>query len=387
VQNAKINKMKLQDLYSCLHVSLSTEGEGKPSDMGRPVSRSERHSNIELLRLLCMFFILVHHFITHALFGSPVVIYGAGDLSFTSSTAIVVNGLCYVGVNCFLLITGYFGLRFKWKRLLNIYFILVFYSLVYVLIEYGLTGEFFGPKYYLQQIFSLKYIFSRWWFMECYVLFFLIAPLIKTEGWSRLQYQKILVLLTIVNIALAYWLKRYSNGFTVAQFLYLYVVGGYIRRFVDVSAGSASLCVLRRWGAFGLYLGTGLLFGFFSLLRHYMIIPHWNAESYNNPLLVLSALGLFLFMLTFNFQSRIVNWLASSSLAIYLVQHMDMMRCLVRWSEQWIDPTRQLPDFFVFLLIFCLAYMLSALLIDQVRKLVFKLLGALFGNLLCKLSA
>lgn len=361
--------MRLQSIIACLDTPLSDK-------VGHTQTRN---SNVELLRLLCMWFILVHHFITHAIFGMEMVIYGGGELSSTSSIAILLNAFCYVGVNCFLLISGYFGLRFRWRNLLNFYLILVFYSIITLIFEYVMSGEFQGLKYYIDQAFTARG-FSRWWFMERYIIFFLLAPIVNVDGWNKQQYRKILVLLTIVNIFLAYWMKRYSNGFSVAQFLYMYVIGGYIRRFVDVQR-------IKGLWLFAIYCASSLLFGGFSLLRHYCVIPHWNAEAYNNPLLVISAIALFCFVLRFNFHSKVVNWLASSALAIYLIQYMPFMRRLVQWSEQWLSPKESLPDLLLVLLCSSLLFMVAALAIDQLRKLLVRPIMSLYDHYSQKLSS
>lgn len=59
----------------------------------------------------------MHHLLAHGFYEFDYVFKGEGYLDLVSSFAIGLNGFCYVGVNVFLLITGYFGLKFKWKSL------------------------------------------------------------------------------------------------------------------------------------------------------------------------------------------------------------------------------------------------------------------------------
>ncbi len=70
-----------------------------------------RQSNIELLRIVAILFVICHHIIVHGLkiYDMPIEAY-PWLYSF-------VNCICYVGVNVFILISGYFSIKFSWKKL------------------------------------------------------------------------------------------------------------------------------------------------------------------------------------------------------------------------------------------------------------------------------
>lgn len=46
----------------------------------------------------------------------------------------------------------------------------------------------------------------------------------------------------------------------------------------------------------------------------------WKMTYYNNPLIILSAVGLFFVFNNFSFYSKTINYIAKSALAIYLIQ-------------------------------------------------------------------
>ena len=76
----------------------------------------ERDSNIELLRIVCMMFIVVHHSLL-GLYSVPFVLEGQGECDVLSGSALILNGFCYIGVNVFILISGYYGIKFKWRAI------------------------------------------------------------------------------------------------------------------------------------------------------------------------------------------------------------------------------------------------------------------------------
>ena len=71
----------------------------------------DRSSNFELLRLLCIFGILMMH------------TFGGIDTSvsfFNTEIHVLVNSIFNMGVTCFILLSGYFGIRFDFKKLIRL---------------------------------------------------------------------------------------------------------------------------------------------------------------------------------------------------------------------------------------------------------------------------
>ena len=73
-----------------------------------------RNSNIELLRIVAMLFIISHHFLVH---GMNIW----QDSSWDNLTLLSLDSLFFIGVNVFVLISGYYTIRFDWKKLLRLY--------------------------------------------------------------------------------------------------------------------------------------------------------------------------------------------------------------------------------------------------------------------------
>jgi len=336
-----------------------------------------RDSNVELMRLVCMMMILVHHILCHGLFSVDCLLGSDGEIDLFVGSAVVVNSLYYIGVNCFILITGYYGIRFKFKGLLKLYVILVFYGFISCIIGYFMgTYEF--------TLGSIKYVFlpfsnfarTNWWFMNCYVIFFMISPLIRLDVFDKKQYQKVLFLVCLANVYMGYWWKDYNpSGYCVAQFVFIYVIGGYIRRYVTISDSM-------RWKAFTAYILCCLLHATLVVIDHYVSIPHWYPASYNNPLLVIAAIGFFCFTTTFHFNSKIVNTLALSAISIYLLQNMELLKMCCDIIRGTSIFSKNIFLLVFGLLLFSLVFSFVAILIDQIRLLVSNSITSLFDKLL-----
>lgn len=266
---------------------------------------------MELLRIVCMLFILMHHFIVHVFF--PELVLRDGSMGWYRAVGIVVNGFVYVGVNCFILISGYYGIKFRWKSLFNLYCICAFYALLVVL-ERCLCQHILFDKGMLYQV-LLPFSHTEWWFISCYVALFLLAPLLNKaiESLGRNEFVYALVLLTILNVYFGYyWHQHNEDGYNLLHFVYIYFIGAFLHKY--------PLKVLDRKRSMLLYVSCALLWSILTLLSVRWRVPHWIPLHYNNPVLILSSIGLFVYMTTLKIRNPRINALASGVLAAYLIQ-------------------------------------------------------------------
>ena len=83
--------------------------------------KHERSSNFELLRLLCIFGILVMH-----TFAGIDTAASPGNML----ANVFANSLFNTGVTCFILLSGYFGIRFDLKKLIGLDLMVIFFTVV-----------------------------------------------------------------------------------------------------------------------------------------------------------------------------------------------------------------------------------------------------------------
>ena len=273
-----------------------------------------RDSNIELLRIICMLFILIHHFIVHSLF--PDLLVRDGDISAYRVACIIINGFVYVGVNCFILISGYFGIKFKFRSLFNLYFICAFFALITALMKSFVADVQFNKG--LIYSILLPFSHSDWWFIKCYVALFLISPILNkaAQYLHKKEFTTAIVLLTALNVYLGYyWHQHNVDGYNLVQFIYIYLIGAYLHKFPFKS--------LDRKNSMLLYLSGALLWSLCSVLSVKWKIPHWISFYYNNPLVIIASIGLFVYMSKLEIKSRAINVVAASVLAAYLIQDIQ----------------------------------------------------------------
>lgn len=277
----------------------------------------KRESNIELLRIVVMLFILMHHLIVHAL--CPSVYFGKGELTAEYATYSIMEGFFYVGVNVFLLISGYFGIRLRARKVWGLYIQCAFYGLLAYSIGVMLSSAPMIPHTFITKSILIFSHASSWWFVALYIMLMFISPFLNysMQMMTKKQYAVALLGMTFVLIYLGwFWQKPIYdvNGYSFVHFIYIYLIGGYLRRFVNVEKYQHP-----RVQSIGIYIGCALIFGVCNILRLHYDVPFGNLWGYNNPMVIFGAIGLFLYIRTYEFESNIVNTMGSSVFAVYLL--------------------------------------------------------------------
>lgn len=128
-----------------------------------------RNESIEGLRLISCFFIILLH--VCAPIRTSVV--GTNRYLFT-----ILNSICNTGVSCFVLISGYFGVKLKWKRVLQLIIIASGYSILAFTIT-RLTGAETGWEIGAIVKAAFPILFNQNWFICCYIALLFLSPFVN----------------------------------------------------------------------------------------------------------------------------------------------------------------------------------------------------------------
>lgn len=332
-----------------------------------------RESNGELLRLICMQFILLHHFIILCL--SEDIRWLSTPVSSESVMAVFVTGFVYVAVNCFILISGYYKIKFKWSGLLNLYLFIVFYNLLWMGAHLIVGDKAITMDYLLKSVLVFSHN-SAPWFLRSYMILYCVSPILNAfiEYCSKKQFLLVLGILTVLNVYIGYGygMDGYNpDGYNYQQFIYIYMIGAYLRKYYTQEKIDT-----HRWKSFALWCGMALMWGGLTIINAYFPIPAWHSWTYNNPVVIIGAISFFCFAMSYHFESRWVNYLAISALAIYLMQAKQVFvyvekllslfdrECCIQ-SECGLIVVK-----FAVMIIGAVAFSALCIAIDQVRRLM-----------------
>lgn len=327
--------------------------------------RKERESNFELLRLVLMFFITMNHFMVH---GLSILGFNKGDI--INPIGLFFDSFFIIGVNAFVLISGFHGIKPKLKSFINLYIVCVFYILLTNYTKNIVHLDFNIEWKEVLKCF-LPFSHSPYWFIREYFYLFLISPILNSavKRISKGEFKLLLLLFAIIVFYFGFFMKENidSNGYSYVNFIFLYLIG----RYINVYGNTFKYTKFNY--LFG-YLGISLLVFLLSLMV-YFISPDNRAYvirgfvfAYNNPLIIMSSILFVLFFSKLSIKSKFINNIAQSALAIYLVQDSvgfgkriiyKFIHHLPEYMNSWLLII-VLPVLGILLMIFCL-------LIDRVR--------------------
>lgn len=341
----------------------------------------ERQSNMELLRLLCMFGIVLHHFIVHYWVNTSLV-----TDAHSVALAKTADAICYCAVTVFVLISGYFGIKPSVKSFASFYLQCGFYNgLLYfigMVLQVGRVGKWMLVDGELWKCFLMPFTHSPWWwFILAYVCLYLLSPILNAavEQMSRRQFFGALVSLAAVNIYFGFFndMERMMvnpNGYNVMQLLFIYAIGRFISKYWDCQKYS-------RWIYAVLFLVPTMVIASINIFISPDVICRYrilDTYPYNHPLVMLGAIGLFLLFTTFQFYNKVINWFAASTLSIYLIhEHIVLCSLWQQIANKWSLVTPPCVRI-ILLLGGVVLLMLGCMLFDKIRFLLTKPLINIF---------
>lgn len=294
-----------------------------------------RSSNIELFRVISMLMIVAHHYVVNS--GLLDCIDAQSSLRIKDYFLLLLGWGGKTGINCFVLITGYFMCtsnitkRKFFKLLGEVYFYKVVIWGIFFISGY----EPFSPKDFLKMLFPFFTVADN--FTACFLLFYLLIPFLNKliHALKEKEHLALLAWCMGVYVVLPSFAKANVVFNYVTWFSILYIVASYIRLYPKEWFGNQKLV--------GSIADVSLLFSWMSVLLLAFISRHIEKSiglayffvSDSNKILALATgVGTFLFFKNLKMgYSKVINKVAASTFGVLMIHaNSSTMR---RWL--WHD--------------------------------------------------
>jgi len=197
--------------------------------MTSPKTNSGRQTNIELLRIVAMFMVVIAHCNT---FGAAMASAIRNDvMNWGIFTLIFTQHFWLTSLNCYVLVAAYFLVdsRFRLSKLSSLWIQLFFYSVGLTFLYFLLFG--WRPDSLLSFFFPI--LTSKWWYVTVYFCLFLIVPFLNVivKNISKQELLLFNTLLVILCTIVPYVadILYVQNGYSLTWFICLYFIAAYIR--------------------------------------------------------------------------------------------------------------------------------------------------------------
>ena len=309
------------------------------------MKNKSRDSNMELLRIVSILLIISFHYV-----------YKGG---YIFSNHLTINKLIVktfwlfgeLGVNLFMLTTGYFLINgeFKIKKLIKLVLQVSFY--------YILTTIFACCIGYIN-ITDIKSAFltlfpvtlNKYWFITAYIIIYIFSPYINkfAKSLDKISYKKLLLILLAIYCLIPTFFGLFFNS--TEEMLYynrliwltiIYLVGAYIKLHQIPKLSSSKNSITLSIASFGIMIFSILFIEkfdkVFSAIGTTEVAYVWTP---NNILMFLLSLGIFHYFLYLKIkENKIINKISSTTLGIYLLH--DGVLAYWFWNNVFNNSTHQ----------------------------------------------
>ena len=329
-----------------------------------------RQSQFELLRIIAMAMIVMVHFNGVAVEKFlPLANCRFADVW----GAELLESVAIVGVNLFVLISGYFGIRLSAKSMAKYVGWVLWYSVLLYLAVCCIYPQLFQPKYTEYAVNGITH--SSQWFVTGYFTLMALSPAINAV-LSRTTFRQhlwVAAALLVVNCVGGWWFEMVFNqtGYTVHHMVFIYWLGHVLRE-----------CMQRRqnlpWRQIAIVVYCASVLGTMAMMQG---MRYFKVIAYNNPVIVLESLALFTVFATMRFHSRTINSIASSAFAVYLIHmHFSIYPHLLRPLLSHIYDTCGGMGYALISTALGIAVFAACILIDKPRAWLFDRLLSIGGK-------
>lgn len=298
-------------------------------------AKRERASNFELLRIVCMFFIIAHHYTVYGFVipeGAPVTV-----------NLVLMKLFSYAGksfVDIFVMISGYFLVSSgpSAKKAVKLWLQVSIISAVIALCFYA-SGRASGLRGLVEGFFPILY--SVYWFATTYFVLYLLSGYINTliRALSREGLLGLICLLTVICSVLPTLLAARMAASNLLLFVLLYLIAAYIRLY-SPRVFESRYCLAIGVGLNLLFLSVNMAAYSLSDSSPFCARLAVNFDAMEKIPTLLCAVFIFAGFKNLRMKSsRLVNQLGASTFGAYLLHHNPYM-----WDFWWKEVLH-CPDY------------------------------------------
>lgn len=288
-----------------------------------------RQSNFELLRIFCMIGIVLFHSLFHGNYNTDLCTVNNAFIKYMQFAG-------EVGVDVFVLITGYFlsnkeKINFNLQKLGYLFSVMSFYNSAIYTIN-SLCYSNFSVFIFLQNI-ALPW---NWWFLTIYVMLLFVTPCINYLQ-CRITNKVYVIILLVGFVILSVFptisgIPFFAHNYYLSRlfvFILLFAIGGYIRFHINKSLNNSyyrfiviSILVI-------VIVSEIVITQYFTIKVVNIPMFGSNVPYYYDlfyvPTIVISVM-IFLLFVDIKLKSNVVNYIGLVTLDVYMLHDHPLCR-------------------------------------------------------------
>lgn len=287
----------------------------------------QRESGIELFRIISMLVIVAHHYIVNS--GVMDVVNASNAITGSALFALLFGWGGKTGINCFVLITGYFMCtsRITLKKFLKLLLEIEFYKITIFFI-FILTGYApFSIKSLIKAVIPVQDVSTG--FTSAYLVFFLFIPFLNILVQSMKQKQHLLLMILSVGVYSLWASLGFHVSFNyVTWFSVLYIIASYVRKYphkwfdnTRLWGIMSAVTLLLSWASVTVLAFVASCFG------KTLSVSDFFVSDCNKVLALATGFCAFMFFRNLHFYNKTINQISTATFGVLLIHaNSDTMR-------------------------------------------------------------
>lgn len=273
---------------------------------------SKRDSEFELLRVLAMFLVILFHGNFLNLYLDYSNCEQISTLTYWGYTFSKCVTICCVDI--FILISGWYGIKLKWGKIINIYLkVSIISALIYLLCCSCFENCIFSLNLFIHYICGDGY-----WFIPSYIFLMLFSPFLNSyiDQHSKNEFRILLIVLVTFSFWIG-WRNRapyFDYGCSPLLFIVLYLIGRYLKLYQPKKIFKYSNKFLLIF-----FILLSIIYTSLSVFTCRFEIIQKVLLCYLSPFCILESIILVIIFGKIHFHSKLINILGISSLIVYIV--------------------------------------------------------------------
>lgn len=327
-----------------------------------------RDSNMELLRCFAMLLVCLFH-IDFINFNFPDNQLNIDIQPVQAFLKIWATAITFTCVDVFILLSGWYGIHFKKKRLFEFLFQVLFFSItIYVFMLIFDKNVTFKWQFLVHILVTDDY-----WFVPAYLSLYIFSPVINSfiEKTDKHTFGIIIIAMLLLQSVFG-WISPneagYLEGRSPFSFFILYMLARYVHVYGSKLKAFNKKTLISVFCILTLSESLIVLYGY--KIQQQNIID--TIFKFSSLFTIFAALCIVLFFYHIKLKSKIVNWIGRSSFAVFL------LHCFPYFNEDAYKNVLKIIYthyngiiYILYVSFFIVIIYTSSILLDQIRIYIY----------------
>ena len=268
--------------------------------------------------------------------------------------------LCIVGVNVFVMISGWFGIKPKTKGLCSLLYQVLFWGAIITI-----GGILFNVCIPIKSTAKLFWFGSYYWFIIAYIGLYILSPVLNSFIKTASAKEYLVVLIGFFAAEIIYgWIynsESYYSGYSIISFVGLYLLARFLR------LHSKRLLRTKTIKYMVLYLVMTFIPAAISYIGIKNNWPQLRPLYYSSPFVIAASTFLFLSFAKHDFNSRAINWIACSTFSAFLIHLHPIIVPYFQSTMRYLADSFSTLSYTIIVVLFAVAIILASSILDKLR--------------------